>query len=538
MGAFISWAWPTELSSLEKKQKTDKSAWKNDINYAKSAWKNDINSCKSAWKNESLRANLCAMLKRKISGTLKKWKEQPNHSPLVIMGIRQCGKTFISKLFAEENYKNVVYINFIKQKRRKEAFYDSKDVDSIILNLSAQMRTAKFVPGDTCIILDEIQDCPEARTSLKFFKEDGRYDIIATGSLLGVQGYGQEEKKQRTRKPTAQEKGSNSVPVGYEQIVAMYPLDFEEFLWANNMNEEIINVLKRCLEEEIPVPSGIHVAMKTLLYRYVAVGGMPAAVNALIETGNMGKVNDVWNSLLKEYRSDMVKYADDKDKPHIRACFNAIPKQLAKENKKYQWSKVENGGRGVHYKDSLQWLEDADIIRRCYNSNITGLPLEGNAIDNVFKVYTADIGMLVAMLGGTTRADILQGNLGGFKGAIFENLLADTLLKKGQSLYYFQKDSGLELDFLIRYKGECVPVEVKAKSAQAKSISTIRKHPEKYGIKHFIKFGDYNVGRDGDLLTLPNYMQFLLDLEPEEVVLETIDTDELTRMAREFLDQK
>ena len=265
---------------------------------------------------------------------------------------------------------------------------------------------------------------------------------------------------------------------------------------------------------------------------------MPAAVNALIETGNMGKVNDVWNSLLKEYRSDMVKYADDKDKPHIRACFNAVPKQLAKENKKYQWSKVESGGRGVHYKDSLQWLEDADIIRRCYNSNITGLPLEGNAIDNVFKVYTADIGMLVAMLGGTTRADILQGNLGGFKGAIFENLMADTLIKKGQSLYYFQKDSGLELDFLIRYKGECVPVEVKAKSAQAKSISTIRKHPEKYGIKHFIKFGDYNIGRDGDLLTLPTYMQFLLDLEPEEVILETIDTDELTRMAREFLNQK
>ena len=199
----------------------------------------------------------------------------------------------------------------------------------------------------------------------------------------------------------------------------------------------------------------------------------------------------------------MVKYADDKDKPHIRACFNAIPKQLAKENKKYQWSKVESGGRGVYFKDSLQWLEDADIIRRCYNSNITGLPLEGNAIDNVFKVYTADIGMLVAMLGGTTRADILQGNLGGFN-----------------------------------YKGECVPVEVKAKSAQAKSISTIRKHPDKYGVKHFIKFGDYNIGRDGDLLTLPTYMQFLLDLEPEEVILEAIDTDKLTRIAREFLTQQ
>ena len=196
---------------------------------------------------------------------------------------------------------------------------------------------------------------------------------------------------------------------------------------------------------------------------------------------------------------------------------------------------MESGGRGVFYKDSLQWLEDAGIIRRCYNSSITGLPLEGNAIDNIFKVYTVDIGILVAMLGGSTRADILQGNLGGYKGAIFENLMADTLIKKGQSLYYFQKDSGMELDFLIRYKGECVPVEVKARTAQAKSIATVRKHPEKYGVKHFIKFGDYNIGRDGDLLTLPTYMQFLLNLEPEDIVLEPIDMDALNSLAREML---
>ena len=475
------------------------------------------------------------MLKRRISDILAKWKAKPNHMPLVIMGIRQCGKTFIAKQFANENYKHVVYINFFKEEQRKTAFYGSKDVDNIIVLLSAQMRDAKFVPGETCIILDEIQECPEARTSLKFFKEDGRYDIIATGSLLGVLGYGQEQKKRHKRGAVKQEKGSTSIPVGYEEIVEMYPLDFEEFLWANNMSEEVIDVLRRCLAEETPVPLGIHVAMKTLLYRYVAVGGLPAAVNALLETNNMNAVDAVWHSILKEYRSDMVKYADDKDKPHIRACFNAVPKQLAKDNKKYQWSKVEKGGRGEYYKDSLQWLEDADIVRRCYNSHITGLPLEGNAMDNVFKVYTADIGILVAMLGGITRADILQGNLGGYKGAIFENLMADTLIKKGQNLYYFQKDSGMELDFLIRYKGECVPVEVKARTAQAKSLSTVRKHPEKYGVKHFIKFGDYNIGREGDLLTLPTYMQFLLDLEPEEIVLEPIDTDAINSLAREIL---
>ena len=476
------------------------------------------------------------MLKRRISDTLKVWKDTPSHKPLVIMGIRQCGKTFISQQFADENYKHVAYINFIKQEERKTAFYGSKDVDTIILNLSAQMRNTQFVPHETCIILDEIQDCPEARTSLKFFYEDGRYDVIATGSLLGVQGYGQDKTRRRIRNSVHQEKGSNSVPVGYEEIVEMYPLDFEEFLWANNMSEEVIEALKRCLKEEKPVPEGIHAAMKTLLNRYVAVGGLPAAVNALLQTGNMNAVDAVWKSILKEYRSDMVKYADDKDKPHIRACFNAIPKQLAKENKKYQYSKVESGGRGEYYKGSLQWLEDADIIRRCYNTSITGLPMEGNAMENVFKVYTADIGILVAMLGPAARVDILQGNLGGFKGAIYENLMADTLIKKGQSLYYFQKDSGMELDFLIRYKGECVPVEVKARTAQAKSIATVRKHPEKYGVKHFIKFGDYNIGRDGDLLTLPTYMQFLLDLEPEEMTLEPIDTDELNRLAKELLE--
>ena len=187
------------------------------------------------------------MLRRRILDTLRRWKDDSDHSPLVIMGVRQCGKTFITLEFAKENYKHVAYINFIKYEERKTAFYGSKDVDSIVLNLSAQMRDTSFVPGETCIILDEIQDCPEARTSLKFFKEDGRYDIIATGSLLGVQGYGQEEKTKRSRNVAHHGRGSNSVPVGYEQIVEMYPLDFEEFLWANNVSEDIINALKHCL---------------------------------------------------------------------------------------------------------------------------------------------------------------------------------------------------------------------------------------------------------------------------------------------------
>lgn len=481
--------------------------------------------------------NSSKMLKRKIENTLREWKDTPNHLPLVIMGIRQCGKTFIVRKFAEENYKYVYYLNFIKQPKRIGAFLGSKEVDTILLELSTQIKGANFVPGQTCFIFDEIQDCPDARTSLKFFKEDGRFDVIATGSLLGVQGYGEKKKKLKLKRKDNILLGKNSVPVGSEHIVQMYPLDFEEFLWANGISEEVIVFLKDCMANEKPVPIGIHVAMKDLLNRYVAVGGLPSAVNKLLETGNMSKVDAVLRRILKEYKDDMVKYASDEDKSYIRGCFDSITKQLAKDYKKFQYNLIKKDGRAEDYAGSLQWLEDAGIIRRCYNTEATGLPMEGNAIESTFKVYITDIGLLVTMLGGSTRNDIIQGNLGGFKGAIYENLMADTLHKKEQNLYYYRKESGMELDFLISYKGECVPVEVKAKTSKAKSLSTALKHPDKYQVYHAIKSGDFNVGRQGPLLTLPNYMQFLLDLEPEEIILDPIDIDELNHMAKEMLEK-
>ena len=477
------------------------------------------------------------MLKRRIEDTLREWKDTPEHLPLVIMGLRQCGKTFIVRKFAEENYKYVYYMNFTKQPKRIGAFLGSKEVDAILLELSAQIKGANFVPGQTCFIFDEIQDCPDARTSLKFFKEDGRFDVIATGSLLGVQGYGEKKKKLKRKREDDIRLGKNSIPVGSEYIVQMYPLDFEEFLWANGISEEVIAFLKDCLANEKPVPMGIHVAMKDLLNRYVAVGGLPAAVNKLIETGNMSKVDAVLRRILKEYKDDMVKYANDDDKSYIRGCFDSITKQLSKDYKKFQYNLIKKDGRAEDYAGSLQWLEDAGMIRRCYNTEATGLPMEGNAIESIFKVYITDIGLLVTMLGGSTRNDIIQGNLGGFKGAIYENLMADTLHKKEQNLYYYRKESGMELDFLVSYKGECVPVEVKAKTAKAKSLSTALKHPEKYHVYHAVKFGDFNIGREGPLLTLPNYMQFLLDLEPEEIILGPIDTNGLNRLAKELLEK-
>ena len=237
---------------------------------------------------------------------------------------------------------------------------------------------------------------------------------------------------------------------------------------------------------------------------------MPEAVTEYFKTNNMADVLEVQRSIVEAYQADMLKYARTEDKARIRECFDSIPSQLAKENKKFQYAIIRKGARSNQYEGSLQWIEDAGIIHRCYNTTITELPLSGNAIPNSFKVYMTDIGLLVSMLDEGTSWSILQGDLNTYKGAIYENLAADMLCKMGRKLYYFQKDSGLELDFLIRYKGECCPLECKARSGNAKSLQTVLNHPEHYHVEHALKVGDYNVGRNGAVLTLPFYMLFLL----------------------------
>ena len=462
------------------------------------------------------------MLKRKIETYLAQWKRSENKKPLVIKGIRQCGKTYIVQKFAKENYESVVYMNFILEPDKKSAFAGNMDVDTIILNLSALIPGSRFISGKTCVLLDEIQECREARTALKSFHIDGRFDVIATGSLLGVKGYS------KSRRKNGGEEGQDSVPVGYETVVDMYPLDFEEFLWANGISDAVIDVVKSCFEREKAVPEGVHKAMMDLLYRYVIVGGLPEVVNCFLETKNIELIYKVQRNLIAEYEEDMVKYANDADKPRIRECFESIPKQLAKENKKFQYSVVRRGGRASQYIGSIQWLEDAGIVRRCYNTRVTELPLEGNSIKDCFKVYTADIGILMAMLDYGTQADILRGNLLGYKGAIFENLMADFLCKSGQKLYYFHKDSGLELDFLVRFKGECVILEVKAKTGKAKSMATVLKNKAVYHVNNAIKLGQYNVGREGDVLTLPLYMGFLVEDRLADVIIPDVDLSMLS----------
>ena len=436
------------------------------------------------------------MLKRKIELRLIEWKNTPNRKPLIIKGCRQCGKTYSVLDFAKKNYTHVVYLNFFQNPDYASVFAGSLEIDHIVMMLSALLgKEAVFKPGETVLVLDEIQDCPEARTALKVFRDDGRYDVIGTGSLLGVKGYGKEPK---------------SVPVGAETVIDMYPLDFEEFLWANGIEVPVIEMLKKHLEEESPVPEALHNRLRQLMLQYAVVGGMPDAVQTFVDTKQMDEVLSIQRDIVRSYEDDMVKYADKKDKSRIKECFQSIPKQLAKENKKFQYSVVRKGSTASKYAGSLQWIEDAGIISRCYNLSITELPLDGNADKDTFKVYMRDMGLFVSMLEDGTQYDILQGNLFGYKGAIFENLIADIFSKMGRKLYYYHKDSGMEVDFVIRYKGECVPVEVKAVSGNVKSTKTILHHPEKYHVYHAIKLGDYNGGRNGQILTLPLYMAFLL----------------------------
>lgn len=437
------------------------------------------------------------MLRRKIEKTLSDWKNTPNHKPLILKGCRQCGKTFSVLDFAKKNYEHVVYLNFFVNPQYASVFSGSLEVDNITMLLSALMgKDAIFEAGKTILILDEIQDCPDARTALKFFKLDGQYDVIGTGSLLGVKGYGDKEPK--------------SIPVGYETVIDMTPLDFEEFLWANGISEQIITLLHTHLQNQTPVPDALHARMRELLLQYTVVGGMPDVVQTFVDSRRMDEVLQLQRDIVRSYEDDMVKYADKKDKAVIKECFQSIPKQLSKENKKFQYSVVKKGATASKFAGSLQWIEDAGIIARCYNLFITELPLDGNADQDTFKVYMRDTGLFVSMLEDGTQFDILQGNLLGYKGAIFEGLIADIFSKMGRKLYYFHKDSGLEVDFIIRYKGACTLVEVKANTGNVKSTKTVLRHPEKYHVTQAIKLGDYNIGLSEQILTLPLYMAFLL----------------------------
>ena len=444
------------------------------------------------------------MYKRKIESKLEEWFETRGHKPLVVKGVRQCGKTSSVRLFAEQKYKEVIYLDFRKHPEYKRFFTPNLDVKQIIMRMSAtpELQQYNFVPGESCLLFDEIQDCPMARASLKYFYEDGQYEVLCTGSLLGVSGY-------KTKEELEEEKKA-SIPVGFEDIITMYPMDFEEWLWANGVKTIVLDYIRQCYEAEVPVDESVHETMRQHLLNFVTVGGMPEVVKTFMETHNFGQVLRVQRRIVEEYKGDMLQYAAQEDKGRIVECFDSIPSQLAREYKKFTYSVVKKNARGRDYAGCLKWIEDAGIIRRCYNMQITELPLEGQKIAEEFKVYMSDIGLLVSMLEDGTQASIQMGQLGMYKGAAYENLVADILGKMERKLYYFHKDTGLELDFVIRYKGECVPLECKARTGNAKSLSTVLKNKPVYHVNQALKLGDYNVGREGNLLTLPMYMGYLI----------------------------
>lgn len=444
------------------------------------------------------------MLKRKIYGELLEWKNKEKKKPLVIKGLRQVGKTYIVKEFAKENYENVIYLDFRKNRELRSIFDRSFIVNDLISQITANIPDVNAIPYKTLLIFDEVQDCPNARSALKYFYEDGRYDIICTGSLLGIKGYSQ--------------RSDNAVPVGYEEVIYMKPMDFEEFMWANGIPEKVIDELRICFMERKEVLPATHARLSDLFRKYICVGGMPEVVQAFIETGDLNRVLKLQRNILESYQDDFGRhlksdnslYVDEKELAAILAVFHSIPSQLAKENKKFQFSKIKERGKNDDFKSALEWLEDAGIISRCYALSTTELPLEGNKKEDVFKVYMQDSGLFVAMLEDGTQADILNGNLLIYKGAIYENIIADAFSKMNRKLYYFHKDSGLEIDFVTRFGGKCTLIEVKAGNNKAKSLTTVLEDYEHYHVDSAIKIREGNVAQIGDVLYIPHYLAFLI----------------------------
>ena len=446
------------------------------------------------------------MLKRKITEELIKWKENQlvKKKALLIKGLRQIGKTFIIRDFARKHYKYEVYIDFKRNSELKTIFDGDFSVDRILMDLSAKIVGLKFVPHETVIIFDEIQECANARTALKYFVDDGRYDVIASGSLLGIRGYNKRK--------------SRGVPTGSEHIIYMHPLDFEEFLWAKGVSEEVIYYLKECFESRKPISKVTHESLLRYFKEYICVGGLPEAVNIFLKTGNLNLVYQEQRDILEEYKDDFGKHLNEEENEEvdekllvkILEVFNSIPSQLAKENKKFQYSWIKKSARASEYIKAIQRLKEFGIISQCYNLSNLKKPLEGNKIDNIFKIYMRDSGLFIAMLDKGTAGEIISGNLGIYKGAIFENIVADSFSKMDRNLYYFEKDSGLEIDFVTTYKNEVTLIEVKAKTGNTKSSKTILNNYSTYNVKKCIKLGEYNIGESDNILTIPYYLAFLL----------------------------
>lgn len=444
------------------------------------------------------------MFKRKIMAEFEAWKNSSGRKKaLVVKGLRQIGKTYSVREFAKANYENIVYVNFKENESAKKIFDADLNVNRIIIDLSALIPGIHFVEGKTVIIFDEIQECANARSSIKPFCEDGRFDIIATGSLLGIKGYNK--------------KKSKGVPTGFERIVYMKPMDFEEFLWAKGIGEDVIQYLRDCYKNKTPVSDATHQAMLRYFKEYICVGGLPYIVDQFISTNDMNVVWQEQHDIIEEYKDDFGKHLDENENEEIdlallariNRVFESIPAQLAKENKKFVFSALEKKARTENYLPAIQWLCDFGIITLCHNLNNITDPLEGNKIDNIFKIYMQDSGLFISMLDRDCASKILLGELGCYKGAIFENIIADSFSKQDRKLYYFHKDSGLEIDFVSKVNNDIALIEVKATTGNTKSAKTVLKNSQ-YDVNVCYKLSENNIGIAENIITIPYYMTFLL----------------------------
>ncbi|MBR1573113.1 MAG: ATP-binding protein [Lachnospiraceae bacterium] len=431
------------------------------------------------------------MLRRKMYEQLKHWKEHKDKKCLVVQGARQTGKTYIIEKYAEENYEEVLEINFKEMPSASEIFSGDLTVDNMVMGLRFRFPDKQVDPSKTLIFLDEIQECKEAITSLKFWAVDNRYDVIASGSLLGIDY-----------------KRASSYPVGYVDYLKMYGLDFEEFLWALGISDAMIIDVKNYLKNRKPVPVAINNQMMDYFRQYVATGGMPEVVQKYIDTRDYRQVDTVQRSLLQGYLYDIAHYASVEEKLKAEKCYMTLAKQiLDKENHKFQYKEIEKGARAQKYYSSIEWLLKADIV--CLSKLVTDIKfdLDDYARDDFFRAYTTDLSLLIAMKDFSLKQHIVENTIeGNTKGGIYECAIADALYKKGYDIYFYKKESTKkEIDMIFQKEGQVVPVEVKGGRASSASInSVLNKHDN---IQYAYKFIDGNVGEsDNGLITLPLYM--------------------------------
>lgn len=432
------------------------------------------------------------MLKRKFYDMLIEWKHNKNQSCLLVKGARQIGKTYIIDYFGKNNYTSYIYINFIESPQTKDIFNDELSAEEIYKRMTLIMPEIKFVENDTLIFLDEIQECPNARTALKFLAIDGRFDAVASGSLLGIS----------YREVT-------SIPVGYETQVEMYSLDFEEYLWATGYEESKVSILKEYFDKREKVPEAVHNTMMKHLREYITVGGMPAVVNQFIKNKHFGEVQEQQQRILDSYFDDISKYASKTEKPKVKNCYLSVPKQLAKENKKFQFSVVEKKATARKYENSVEWLRDANLVRLCYNVSTPEFPLAAYEKGEQYKMYLSDIGLLVALYGFEIKKTIIDDTLSGnAKGGIYENLIADMLTKRGYKLNYYRTDNGsVEVEFLISKDAKIIPIEVKANNGSTISLNEMLKRND---IPYGYKLISGNVGVNDKKIVMPLYMAMFL----------------------------